>query len=187
VRSWGTLLLVVLALAGCTTERVGAPEQPASSANATGPVDLPAPLELARVVEGAASAPPASPGLSPPPGTPPATATASPPGSQLPGPDGETLTLEPPFLTIDRLEGASVQFQDYDGNWAIQLELTDEDAQTFGDWTREHIGERAAVVADGEVIFAPSIQAAIEGGDIQITGQYDQDEAADLLERITGR
>lgn len=182
MRRWGTLLVVVLALAGCTTERVGAPSRPETSAS--GPVDLSEPLELARVVETGASAPP---GLSPSPGSPPATGTASPSGSQLPGPDGETLTLEAPFLTIDRLEGASVQFQEYDGHWAVQLELTDDDAWTFGEWTRAHLGERAAVVADGEVIFAPEIQSAIEGGDIQITGQYEQDEANDLLARITGR
>jgi preprotein translocase subunit SecD len=139
VRRWGTLLLVVLALAGCTTERVGeAPEQPTQTASAaSGPVDLPAPLELARVVEPVAG--------------------TSPTGSQLPGPDGEQLTL------------------------------TEDDARTFGEWTGAHVGERAAMVANGEVIFAPEIQSAIEGGDIQITGQYGQDEANDLLARITGR
>jgi preprotein translocase subunit SecD len=176
LRRWGTILLVSLALAGCTSERVGGvPERPEPTT--TGPVDLRKPLELARVVEtvpdaSAASASPSAPSAT---------------GSPLPGPDGEMLTLEPPFLTIERLEDAKIHFQEYDGHWGIELALTDDDARTFGDWTREHVGERAAVVSNGRVIFAPQIQSAIEGGEIVIAAQYDRDEAGDLLAQITGR
>jgi preprotein translocase subunit SecD len=166
------LLAAVLTLSGCTTERVGGPAP--TTPSTSGPVDLPAPMELARVVEAVPGAP--------------QTATTTPPsGTRLPGPDGEELTLEAPFLTIDRLEAASVQLQEYDGHWAVELELTRDDARTFGEWTRAHIGERAAVVADNELIFAPAIQSAIEGGEIEISGQYTEREARDLLAHITGR
>lgn len=173
MRRWGTVLLVVvLALAGCTTKRVGGPT-PRTTPSTSGPVDLPAPMELARVVETVPGAP--------------QTATTPPSGTRLPGPDGEELTLEAPFLTIDRLEAASVKRQEYDGHWAVELELTEDDARTFGEWTRAHIGERAAVVADNQLIFAPAIQSAIEGGEIEISGQYTEREARDLLAHITGR
>lgn len=169
MRRWGLLLLVLVALAGCTSGRVGG-EPKRADPTASGPVDLRRPLELSGVVE------PAQPSAAP-----------APSGTQLPDPDGGVLTLDPPFLTVERLEAAKIQFQEYDGHWAVQLTLTEDDARTFGDWTGEHVGERAAVVSNERVIFAPTIQDAIPGGELVITGQYDQEEAGDLLALITGR
>jgi preprotein translocase subunit SecD len=163
------LLLVLVTLAGCTSGRVGG-EPKRSGPTASGPVDLRRPLELCGVVEPAQ-----------------ATATPSPSGTRLPDPDGGTLTLDPPFLTVERLAAAKIQFQEYDGHWAVQLTLTEDDARTFGAWTSAHVGERAAVVSNERVIFAPTIQDAIPGGELVISGQYDQEEAGDLLALITGR
>ena len=53
----------------------------------------------------------------------------------------------------------------------LNLNLTEEDAKTFGDWTADHVNERLAMVIDGEVVIAPTIQSAITGGEVQITGQ----------------
>jgi preprotein translocase subunit SecD len=159
------LLLVLVTLAGCTSGRVGG-EPKRAEPTGSGPVDLRRPLELSQVVE---------------------PNPARPSGTQLPDPDGGVLTLDPPFLTVERLEAAKIQFQEYDGHWAVQLTLTEDDARTFGDWTSEHVGERAAVVSNERVIFAPTIQDAIPGGELVITGQYDQEEAGDLLALITGR
>lgn len=171
MRRWGLLLLVLVTLAGCTSGRVGG-EPKRSDPTASGPVELRRPLELSRVVEPNPAAP---------------SATPSPSGTRLPDPDGGTLTLDPPFLIVERLEAAKIQFQEYDGHWAVQLTLTEDDARTFGDWTGAHVGERAAVVSNERVIFAPTIQDAIPGGELVISGQYDQDEAGDLLALITGR
>ena len=165
MRRWGLLLIVLVTLAGCTSGRVGG-EPKRAEPTVSGPIDLRRPLELSGVVE---------------------PNPAQPSGTQLPDPDGGVLTLDPPFLTVERLEAAEIQFQEYDGHWAVQLTLTEDDAITFGDWTREHVGKRAAVVSNERVIFAPTIQAAIPGGELLITGQYDQEEAGDLLALITGR
>ncbi|MGH3757067.1 SecDF P1 head subdomain-containing protein [Actinophytocola sp.] len=167
MRRWAVLLVFVV-LAGCTTERVGgSPSRPSSlPESATGPVDLRVPIDMSRVT---------------PAGT---TATTT---SVVPDQQGVPLTLEPPFLTITRLENATVQFQEAGSTWGVLVRLTDEDADVFGDWTTEHIGEQVAMVADGEVISAPQISSAITGGEVVITGPYDQDEAGDLLDQITGR
>jgi preprotein translocase subunit SecD len=167
-------LLLVFALAGCTSARVGGvPTKPSatesgieSGAGSGGPVDLEVPLDLARVMPTGATAPTTS---------------------TLPDPDGIALPLEPPFLTITRLEDARVEFEQSGGSWGVQLAMTDEDAQVFGEWTSAHIGEQVAVVVDGEVVAAPQIQDAITGGEVTISAQYTQDEANDLLAELTGR
>jgi preprotein translocase subunit SecD len=170
LRRWA-VLLVVLALAGCTSERVaGTPSRSTASASSTsdtgGPVDLTVPLEFARVT---------------PPGT------TGPSASVLPDPDGTQMTLEPPFLTVTRLERAKVKFQEYAASWGLEISMTDEDAKVFGAWTTAHVGEQVAVVAAGKVIFAPQIQGAITKGAIEITGKYTQQQADDLLAKLTGR
>jgi preprotein translocase subunit SecD len=185
--------LLALAVVGGCTSRVGGDAAPRpspsssseSGAPAEGPVELAEPVEFAPVV-----------GTSPS-GAPSPTATgAAPTGSTVPSEgrspttvsdaDGVQYLLAEPFLTIDRLEGSRVALEPTGGNWVINLELSEEDGQVFGEWTTEHIGEQVAMVADGEVIFAPTIQSAITGGEIQIAGNYTQDQAREILDRIIG-
>ncbi len=197
--------LVALTLAGGCTSRVGGPpptpESPESSEPAessVGAVDLAVPVELSPVVgqspSGAPSptpgenvAPPASPATSgsPSPSASPSASPSSAP-SVVPDADGVQYLLGEPFLTIERIEGGKVEVTN-EGQWVINLSLTDDDAEVFGDWTTGHVGEQAALVVDGEVLFAPSIQSPITGGEVQITGDYTRQEARDLLNRITGR
>ena len=159
------VLLVLFALAGCATERVGPPRpspSPAAS-TASGPVDLRLPLELAPVV-----------------------AAGGPSVTVAPDPEGTRLALAAPFLTITRLEHASLQRAEYDDSWTIVLRLTEPDARSFGQWTSEHVGERLAVVVNERVVFAPQIQAAITTGEVVIAAQYTEHEAQDLLAQLAG-
>jgi preprotein translocase subunit SecD len=103
-----------------------------------------------------------------------------------PDPEGTRLALAAPFLTIARLENAAVQFQEYADTWVLVLTMTDEDAQTFGEWTGAHVGEQVAVVVNGRVVFAPTIEAAITEGEVVISAQYTQRQATDLLAQLTG-
>jgi len=165
VRRWA-VLLVLFALAGCTTERAGPTRTPPPSptaSTASGPIDLRLPLALAPVV-----------------------AAGEPSATVAPDPEGTRLALAEPFLTITRLEHASLQRAEYDNSWTIVLRLTDADAQSFGQWTSEHIDEQLAVVVNGRVVFAPTIQAAITTGDVVIAAQYTEREARDLLAQIAG-
>ncbi|MFI7678981.1 SecDF P1 head subdomain-containing protein [Actinophytocola sp. NPDC049390] len=166
MRSLVAVLLATMVLAGCVSREGGTPDGDGTTATtpAAGPVDLAVPIELRPVLE---------------------TESADPTVIVLPTEDGERLTLAEPMLTIRRLDSAEVRFEN--NTWALILDLDDADGQTFGDWTAAHTGERLAMVADDEVIMAPQIQSAITGGEIQITGDYTQDEVQDLLDRITGR
>ncbi len=165
MRRWA-VLLVLFALAGCTTGRAGPAESAAPSptaSTASGPFDLQQPLELAPVV-----------------------AAGAPSVTVAPDPDGAQLALAAPFLTITRLEHASLQRAEYDNSWTIQIGMTDRDAQTFGAWTSEHITEQLAIVINERVVSAPTIQAAITTGDVVIAGQFTEREASDLLAQLTG-
>jgi preprotein translocase subunit SecD len=43
-----------------------------------------------------------------------------------------------------------------------------------------------AIVVHGQVVAAPSVQSAIAGGKIEISGSYTRDTAQELAGRITG-
>lgn len=67
----------------------------------------------------------------------------------------------------------------------IDFELNAEGAMAFAKLTREHIGERLAIVLDGEVYSAPMIRGEIPGGRGQITGGFtfaEANELANILE-----
>jgi preprotein translocase subunit SecD len=171
VRAAWLMLVAVLALAGCSEKTTGAPAKDDSPA--VGAVSLVVPIEMRPVVEQGTST-----------GGP--STSAAPDGDELPAPDGELLTLAEPMMVVEELDGAEVKTNET-AQWMLILDLTEEDARTFGDWTADHVNERLAMVIDGEVVIAPTIQSAITGGEVQITGQYTQSQIRDLLDKITGR
>src|SRR5271168_2233993 len=63
--------------------------------------------------------------------------------------------------------------------WETNFVLTQEAARRFGAYTGSNIGNRAAIVVDGVVISAPTIQSKITDTG-RITGAGSQEEAADL-------
>ena len=155
------VVLAVLALAGCSAEVTGAPAKDDSPT--VGPADLVVPIEMRPVLDSG--------------------------GTVLKDPGtGESLSLDEPMMTVEHLDGAEIKYDDQNGNnWLLLIHLNDTDTRTFGDWTTEHTGERLAIVIDGEVIVAPTIQSAITQGDIQLVGDFTKDEVQDLLDKITGR
>ena len=63
--------------------------------------------------------------------------------------------------------------------WETNFVLTQDAAKKFGTYTEANIGQRAAIVVDGIVISAPTIQSKISDTG-RITGAASQEEAADL-------
>ena len=63
--------------------------------------------------------------------------------------------------------------------WETNFVLTQEAAKRFERYTSSNIGNRAAIVVDGVVISAPTIQSKISDTG-RITGASSQEEAADL-------
>ncbi|HOX56565.1 MAG TPA: protein translocase subunit SecD [Candidatus Paceibacterota bacterium] len=66
------------------------------------------------------------------------------------------------------------------GEPEIHFTLDSKGAERFAEITRENVGQRLAIILDGELYSAPVIQTPIETGSGQITGQFDNREAFEL-------
>ncbi len=72
------------------------------------------------------------------------------------------------------------QSVEYLGQAVVSLQTTDEGVRLFRRVTGAHVGERLAIVLDGAVYMAPTIQVKIMNGQSQITGMASEEEAKDL-------
>jgi SecD/SecF fusion protein len=88
-----------------------------------------------------------------------------------------------PEMTGGMIADAQVtigQSVEYMGQPIVDLWTTDDGVQRFRMITGAHIGERLAIVLDGTVYSAPTIQSKIMNGRSIITGSGTQEEAKDL-------
>lgn len=63
--------------------------------------------------------------------------------------------------------------------WLINFEIKPEYQEIFGNFTASRIGEPMAIVLDGEVLSAPTIQARLSDGGV-ISGNFTEEEANTL-------
>jgi SecD/SecF fusion protein len=66
------------------------------------------------------------------------------------------------------------------GQPEINFTLNSEGGKRFADITRANVGNRLAIILDGELYSAPVIRSAIETGSGSISGQFDSREAFEL-------
>lgn len=69
---------------------------------------------------------------------------------------------------------------DQNGRPAVNFRFNPTGARKFGDYTADHIGSPFAIVLDGEVISAPTIQSHIAGGSGIITGRFTVEDSTSL-------
>lgn len=82
-------------------------------------------------------------------------------------------------LSGDTVSDARVDFDSSGfGLPYISLKFNPQGAQKFGEITQQNVGNRLAIIMDGEVLSAPNIKEAILAGDAQITGQFSAEEAS---------
>jgi len=95
--------------------------------------------------------------------------------------DSETFYVleRAPVVTGEDLVDAKPDF-DQNGRPAVAFRFNPSGGRKFGDYTAENIGNPFAIVLDGEVISAPTIQAHIAGGSGIITGNFTVEEATNL-------
>ncbi len=89
------------------------------------------------------------------------------------------------LVSGENLTRASVG-ADQSGRPAIDFRFDGTGARRFGEATAANIGRPFAIILDGKVISAPTIQGAITGGTGQITGQFSIEEAATLVNLLNG-
>jgi len=88
-------------------------------------------------------------------------------------------------LSGDRLDRAAAAFDQDTGRPMVTFAFDRQGSITFAEITAGNIGQRFAVVLDGEVLTAPVIQTAIPGGQGQITGDFTIEEAQTLAVLLT--
>ncbi|MCF3596086.1 protein translocase subunit SecD [Rhodobacteraceae bacterium LMO-12] len=84
-----------------------------------------------------------------------------------------------PVVTGEDLVDAQPSF-DQNGQPAVTFRFDASGGRRFGDYTANNIGNPFAIVLDGEVISAPTIQAHISGGSGIITGRFSLEESTEL-------
>jgi SecD/SecF fusion protein len=68
--------------------------------------------------------------------------------------------------------------------FGVSLQLDSEGAKRFDEVAAQHVGEQLAILLDGEVISAPTLQTTHFGGRAQISGNFSEKEARDLASSL---
>lgn len=93
--------------------------------------------------------------------------------------DGELVyQLGPAEVTGEAVKSARATFQG--GGWAVDVEFTDPGSREWDDMAARYVNQQVAIVLDGVVQSAPTIEQAQFGGRAQITGNFGEGEAKDL-------
>ncbi len=82
-------------------------------------------------------------------------------------------------VTGDMVQTASAAANPDGAGFQINFTFDSRGARRFADYTRNNIGSIFAIVLDGEIISAPTIQTAITQGSGRITGNFSAIEAAE--------
>lgn len=85
--------------------------------------------------------------------------------------------LGPAEATGEIIGGANATFT---SQWFVSVDFTDEGSDEFNELAQRNFQRSVAIVLDGRVESAPTINATDFDGSAQITGDFDQVEAEDL-------
>ena len=92
-----------------------------------------------------------------------------------------------PLLDRSSLKSAAVQRNAITSAAEIAITFTERGAKRFAKVTRDHVGQRLAIVIDGKVYSAPKVMTEIPGGKAVISGSFTEEEAAQLAARLNGQ
>ena len=88
-----------------------------------------------------------------------------------------------PAMTGESIVEAKSVFDDKTG-YSIGLRLNDEGARMFSKITAQNINWAIAIVVDGKVISYPIVNCQIDGGILQIPGNFTEEEAMNVVDFI---
>jgi len=90
-------------------------------------------------------------------------------------------------LSGKQLKRASVDIQQGHGlntQVVVRLEFNEEGKELFSQITSQNLGKPVAILLDGQIISAPTVQNAITDGTAIISGNFNPDEAKLLVRRL---
>lgn len=92
-------------------------------------------------------------------------------------------SFEPTGLDGSKLKRATVQF-DQSNQPVVSLEFNTEGAELFAKVTERNIGKPLAIFLDENPVMLPTVNAAIYGGNAQITGGFSLEDAKTLAAQL---
>ncbi len=95
-----------------------------------------------------------------------------------------TQTWKNTELTGKYLKRASLQFNPSDGSPEVTLEFDTEGAKMFENITARNVGKPVAIFLDGYPISTPTVNEKITGGQANISGHFNVEEAKLLVKRL---
>ncbi len=96
----------------------------------------------------------------------------------------ETLNVQRTVLLDQTALQSAKSSADGLGQPLIEINFTDDGGKRFAEVTRQNLGQRLAIIIDGQVYQAPVIHGEISGGKAQISGRFSKAEATDLVAKI---
>ncbi len=97
--------------------------------------------------------------------------------------DSTTIPLtRTPLVTSADITGANASLTD--GQWVVNLDMTDEAAKRVQDFSKQHVGRTVAVLVDGKVLRMPRILDPITGNGFLIGG-FERTDAERLATAIS--
>jgi preprotein translocase subunit SecD len=94
--------------------------------------------------------------------------------------DEQLYALAPAVAKGDIISGANAQLDQQSNGWIVSITFTTEGNAEFNQIAAQSIGRPLAIVLDGVVYSAPTINAASFNGSAIISGSFDEQEAKDL-------
>lgn len=101
------------------------------------------------------------------------------------GQDHKVYVYDHVLLANEEIESATVRKQDpRPGRTEILLVFTEEGKRKFAEATAQSLKKPLAILVDGVVVSAPTVQTPIVGGSAVITGSFTPEEARQLVEAL---
>jgi preprotein translocase subunit SecD len=101
------------------------------------------------------------------------------------GPAGDKYVLGSGIVDANDVENAAaVPDAPSSSGWSVAVNLTADGTAAFETATEATVGSRIAIVVDGRIVSAPTVQAPITSGDVVVTSGLTEREARSLATRL---
>ena len=101
------------------------------------------------------------------------------------GPAGDKYVLGPRIVDASDVEIAgAIPDAPPSSGWSVSVNLTADGTAAFQTATESAVGSKIAIVVDGRIVSAPTVQATIASGDVVVTSGLTEREATSLASRL---
>ena len=101
------------------------------------------------------------------------------------GPAGDKYVLGPRIVDAGDVEKAAAHPDaPPSSGWSVSVNLTADGTAALETATETTIGSRIAIVVDGRIVSAPTVEATITSGDVVVTSGLTEREATSLASRL---